>query len=235
MIPASSLLRSHAIQLNDKELNEESNFPAIVKFLSEKVLSRENDRIKDRVLAEIRAAAEHLTLSVGSELSSLTDPEARERLTADLERRKEEAQDALAADRAVAAGAQRRHRRSHRRYRPRPAEPVPRHHPAHREGDRLRATRRCTGRRSERSWRTRWPPPSGTISSGPTSAPRRLRRRWRALSSKPVWTRSRCPSSVPVTWAPDSASSNPWRAWRPSRSARATGWSPACADRSAAC
>ena len=30
MIPASSLLRSHAVQLNDKELNEESNFPAIV-------------------------------------------------------------------------------------------------------------------------------------------------------------------------------------------------------------
>lgn len=40
LIPASSLLRSHAITLNDKELNEESNFPAIVKFLSEKVLSR---------------------------------------------------------------------------------------------------------------------------------------------------------------------------------------------------
>ena len=61
MIPASSLLRSHAIQLNDKELNEESNFPAIVKFLTEKVLSRENDRVRDHVVAEIRSAAEHLT------------------------------------------------------------------------------------------------------------------------------------------------------------------------------
>ena len=39
MIPSSSLLRSHAIQLNDKELNAESNFPAIVKFLTEQVLS----------------------------------------------------------------------------------------------------------------------------------------------------------------------------------------------------
>jgi replication fork clamp-binding protein CrfC len=95
MIPASSLLRSHAIQLNDKELNEESNFPAIVKFLSEKVLSRENDRIRDQVLAEIRAAAEHLTLSVNSELAALNDPKAQGRLTADLERRKQEAQDAL--------------------------------------------------------------------------------------------------------------------------------------------
>ncbi len=95
MIPASSLLRSHAIQLNDKELNEESNFPAIVKFLSDKVLSRENDRIRDQILAEIRSAAEHLTLAAESELSVLNDPDARERLTADLEQRKQEAQDAL--------------------------------------------------------------------------------------------------------------------------------------------
>ena len=95
MIPASSLLRSHAIQLNDKELNEESNFPAIVKFLSEKVLSRENDRVRDQVLAEIRSAAEHLTLAADSELSALNDPDARDRLKAELEQRKQEAQDAL--------------------------------------------------------------------------------------------------------------------------------------------
>src|SRR5215212_5571730 len=95
MIPASSLLRSHAIQLNDKELNEESNFPAIVKFLSEKVLSRENDRVRDQVLAEVRSAAEHLTLTADSELAALNDPDARDRLQAELERRKTEAQDAL--------------------------------------------------------------------------------------------------------------------------------------------
>jgi replication fork clamp-binding protein CrfC len=95
MIPVSAMLRSHAIQLNDKELNEESNFPAIVKFLSDNVLSRENDRVRDHVVAEIRSAAEHLTFSVESELSALNDPEQRDRLAADLERRKEEAQDAL--------------------------------------------------------------------------------------------------------------------------------------------
>jgi replication fork clamp-binding protein CrfC len=95
IVPVSAILRSHAIQLNDKELNEESNFPAIVKFLSEKVLTRENDRIRDQVVGEVRAAAEHLTLSVSSELSALDDPDARERLTADLEQRKEEAQEAL--------------------------------------------------------------------------------------------------------------------------------------------
>jgi replication fork clamp-binding protein CrfC len=95
MLPISSMLRSHAIQLNDKELNEESNFPAIVNFLRDKVLSRENDRIKDQVVAEIRSAAEHLTLALDSELAALNDPEARDRLTEDLERRKEEAQEAL--------------------------------------------------------------------------------------------------------------------------------------------
>lgn len=95
VIPASALLRSHAVQTDDKELNEESNFPAIVSFLSEKVLSRENDRIRDQVLAEIRSAAEHLNLKIGSELSALTDPVQARRLAADLERRTQEAQDAL--------------------------------------------------------------------------------------------------------------------------------------------
>lgn len=95
VIPVSSLLRSHAISAGDKELNEESNFPALVSFLSEKVLSRENDRAREHVVSEIRSAAEHLNLSVESELSALNDPAAARRLTTDLERRKDEAQDAL--------------------------------------------------------------------------------------------------------------------------------------------
>ncbi|WP_197382825.1 dynamin family protein [Mycolicibacterium mengxianglii] len=96
VIPASSLLRSHAVTHNDKELNEESNFPAIVKFLSEKVLSRENDRVRDQVIGDIAAAAEHLTMTISSELSAINDPDDVRRLTQDLERRKEEAQEALA-------------------------------------------------------------------------------------------------------------------------------------------
>lgn len=95
LVPVSSTLRSHAVQLNDKELNEESNFPAIVKFLSEEVLKRQHDRVRGHVIGEIRAAAEHLKLAVDSELAALNDPHTRDRLTADLERRKQEAQDAL--------------------------------------------------------------------------------------------------------------------------------------------
>ncbi|ORW01066.1 dynamin family protein [Mycobacterium kyorinense] len=93
VVPVSSLLRSHAIQLNDKELNNESNFPAIVRFLSDTVLSRENNRVRDQVLDEIRSAAEHLMLSVTAELSAFDDPQRR--LTEDLEQRKREAEDAL--------------------------------------------------------------------------------------------------------------------------------------------
>ena len=96
LIPVSSLLRTHAVQLEDKELNEESNFPAIVSFLSENVLSRENDRARDQVIAEIAAAAEHLTLMVQSGLAGVNDPDDVRRLTEDLERRKREASDALA-------------------------------------------------------------------------------------------------------------------------------------------
>ena len=47
------------------------------------------------MLAEIRSAAEHLTLKVDTELSALNDPDTRDRLKDDLERRKEEAQEAL--------------------------------------------------------------------------------------------------------------------------------------------
>jgi replication fork clamp-binding protein CrfC len=95
VIPASATLRSHAIQMNDQELNAESNFPAIVTFLGETVLSRGNDRVRDQVLAEVRSAAEHLTMSVSAELQSLNDPGARERLKQELEQRKQEAQEAL--------------------------------------------------------------------------------------------------------------------------------------------
>ena len=95
ILPVSSLLRGHAVTLNDSELNEESNFPSIVKFLSEKVLSRQTDRVRDVVLSEIRSAAEHLTITVRSELSSVNDPDFRDRLAEDLERRKREAHEAL--------------------------------------------------------------------------------------------------------------------------------------------
>ena len=63
---------------------------------AEKVLSRENDRVRDQVIAEIRSAAEHLTLAV--RLRAVGAQRSRTPATGsptDLERRKQEAQDAL--------------------------------------------------------------------------------------------------------------------------------------------
>ncbi len=96
VIAVSALLRSHAVSAGDAELNAESNFPDLVGFLSEKVLSRENDRIREQVVDEIASAAEHLNLAIGAELAALTDPDRIRRLTIDLERRKQEAAEALA-------------------------------------------------------------------------------------------------------------------------------------------
>ena len=189
IIPVSSLLRSHAVRLNDKELNEESNFPAIVKFLSEKVLSRETDRVRDEVLSEIRSAAEQLTMSAGSELAVVNDPGLRDRLAERPGAAQAGSQNALQADRAVAAGAQRRiHRPDHRR-RPRPAGPVPRPHRRHRAPDRFLRPDPALGRDRQPTSKTRSPPRSATTSCGPTSVPRRWPTTWPAPSPMRVWIR----------------------------------------------
>ncbi|TXI36184.1 MAG: Isoniazid-inducible protein iniA [Mycobacterium sp.] len=100
VIGVSALLRSHALAGTDRELsaalNEESNFPAVVEFLARQVLAPEANRTRGHVLDEIAAAAEHLSLVVGTELAALQDPEQARILTAELERRKRDAEEALA-------------------------------------------------------------------------------------------------------------------------------------------
>jgi replication fork clamp-binding protein CrfC len=108
VIGVSALLRSHALagaepgrgagvgaDINTA-LNEESNFPAIIEFLATKVLAPDANRTRAHVLDEIAAAAEHLNLAVNTELAALQDPEQARALAADLERRKREAEEALA-------------------------------------------------------------------------------------------------------------------------------------------
>ena len=235
MIPVSSMLRSHAIQLNDKELNEESNFPAIVKFLSDKVLSRENDRVRDQVLAEIRSAAEHLTLAADSELSALNDPEARDRLTADLERRKQEAQDALQqtalwqqvlndgiAD--LTADVDHDLRGRFRAITQHTEHVIDERRPDAALGRDRRRTGGRGGHRGRRQLRLGLPACRGAGPRGGADV-----RRGGAGSGQ------RCRRSTPATWAPTSASSNRWPSWRPSQSRQGTRSSPACAARTAAC
>ena len=62
-LPVSSVLRDHAIRLNDTELNDESGFPAILEFLHTKVIAQATARMQKLVMAEIGSSAEHLAPS----------------------------------------------------------------------------------------------------------------------------------------------------------------------------
>lgn len=74
LIPISSMLRSHALRLQDAELNAESGFPQLYEFLREQVVARGDVDVAQAVAFDVRSATEHLTLSIGSELAALRDP-----------------------------------------------------------------------------------------------------------------------------------------------------------------
>ena len=188
-----------------------------------RVLSRENDRVRDQVIAEIRSAAEHLTLTVESELS--VDQRSRQARAAEGRAGASQAGGSgrLAADGAVAAGAQRRHRRSDRRRRPRSAKPLPRTSPSTPRRSSTAATPPSTGRRSAPNSRTAiatavgdnfvWAYQRAEALAAEVGA--HLRRSGPRGREDAGGQRSRHGRRT-------SASSSRWPSWRPSRSARAT-------------
>ncbi len=93
MIPLSSLLRSHALRLDDEELNVESGFPALYTFLREEVVLRADTTTRTAVSLDIRSVTEHLTLAMASELAALRDPERAAAAVAGLQRAKSAAED----------------------------------------------------------------------------------------------------------------------------------------------
>jgi hypothetical protein len=74
VFPISSLLRSHAVRLQDKDLNAESGFVELFGFLREQVVARADQNVGGTVALDVRSTAEHLTLALGSELAALRDP-----------------------------------------------------------------------------------------------------------------------------------------------------------------
>ncbi|MDJ0395294.1 dynamin family protein [Rhodococcus sp. G-MC3] len=93
MIALSSLLRSHALRLNDEELNAESGFPELYDFLRERVVARADATTRGAVSLDIRSVTEHLTLAMGSELAALRDPERAAAAVAGLQRAKTAAEE----------------------------------------------------------------------------------------------------------------------------------------------
>lgn len=90
LFAVSSELRIEAVRSNDLELNTESGFPALVSFLRTDVVQNITVLQNQSVTHDILSVADHLELSLQSELSALTDPEGTPGVLADLERAKEE-------------------------------------------------------------------------------------------------------------------------------------------------
>lgn len=73
LIPVSALLRTHAMRLQDQQLGQESGFGVLYQFLREQVVARDQAATRSAVARDIRSAAEHLALALGSELVALRD------------------------------------------------------------------------------------------------------------------------------------------------------------------
>ena len=86
LLPISSMLRSHALRLNDDGLNAESGFADLYTFLREKVVAHADLATRSSVSLDLRSVSEHLALTLGSELAALRDPETAAVAVAGLQR-----------------------------------------------------------------------------------------------------------------------------------------------------
>ncbi|MFE2124317.1 dynamin family protein [Rhodococcus aetherivorans] len=88
LLPVSSLLRSHALRLDDASLQEESGFESVYGFLRERVVARGADAARRSVALDVKSVVEHVALGLGSELAALRDPETGAAAVAELQRAK---------------------------------------------------------------------------------------------------------------------------------------------------
>ncbi|HHU40525.1 MAG TPA: Isoniazid-inducible protein iniA [Propionibacterium sp.] len=93
LFPVSSDLRLLAATEQDRELNTESGFPALVAHLRADVLQRAETIVARSALHDVSFVVEQMTLSTRTELSALANPEGTPRLIAELEDAKAKADD----------------------------------------------------------------------------------------------------------------------------------------------
>ncbi|HKU36443.1 MAG TPA: dynamin family protein, partial [Paenarthrobacter sp.] len=94
LLPVSSELRLQAARLQDRELNEESGFPALITYLRNHIEGQAAAIRQKSVQHDLLSVAEHLRLSLQSELAALENPDGTPQMIADLQTAKQEA-DAL--------------------------------------------------------------------------------------------------------------------------------------------
>jgi replication fork clamp-binding protein CrfC len=84
LLPVSSTLRMHAIRTENKQLDEEAGFPALVEYLLGAVAQA--DRLSRRSVAhDVFTVTDHLAVSLRAELQALQNPEGTTALMAELE------------------------------------------------------------------------------------------------------------------------------------------------------
>lgn len=93
LLPISSMLRSHALRLQDESLNTESGFDDLYTFLRERVMARAAADTRRTVASEVQSVTEHLTLGIGSELAALRDPDTGAAAVAGLQKARTTAED----------------------------------------------------------------------------------------------------------------------------------------------
>lgn len=88
LLPISSVLRSHAMRLDDRSLHEESGFDALYAFLRTRVVEHAEGGLRRTVSLDVHSVVEHLQLALASELAALRDPEKGAAAVAELQRAK---------------------------------------------------------------------------------------------------------------------------------------------------
>jgi hypothetical protein len=92
LLAVSSTLRLHAIHTDDKQLHEESGFPALVAYLLGAVANA--DRLSRRSVAhDVFTVTDHLAVSLRAELQALQNPEDNMALMAELKAARARAED----------------------------------------------------------------------------------------------------------------------------------------------
>lgn len=93
MIPISSVLRQHAVRLQDQSLAEESGFGPLLEFIRDRVIKPADENTIRGVGLDVRATVEHLAVALDSELAALRDPNSAQSALTDLRQARERAED----------------------------------------------------------------------------------------------------------------------------------------------
>ena len=91
LIPVSSTLRLHALKTEDSEVNSESGFPVLTRYLQRDIVGQAEELSRRSVLHDVTSVTDHLSVSLQTELEALEDPENAAALIAELQLARDQA------------------------------------------------------------------------------------------------------------------------------------------------